>query len=84
MTIDFESLRERLKEMFPNQYKSDVEQYIESKNPKSPADVEHYIQQYKWQQTPPFRTLREVEEGREGRGVEERGGGGRQKGRENL
>lgn len=46
MTIDFESLRERLKEMFPNQYKSDVEQYIESKNPKSPADVEHYIQQW--------------------------------------
>ena len=44
--IDFESLQERLREMFPNQYKSDVEQYIESKNPKSAADVEHWIQQW--------------------------------------
>jgi hypothetical protein len=48
MTIDFESLKERLKEMFPTQHKSDVEQYIESNNPKNPADVEHLIQQWNY------------------------------------
>jgi hypothetical protein len=46
MTIDFESIKERLREMFPNQYKSDIEQYIESKNPKNAADVEHYMKQW--------------------------------------
>ena len=46
MTIDFESLKERLKEMFPNQYQSDVEKYIESKNPKTASDVEHLMQQW--------------------------------------
>lgn len=46
MTIDFESLRERLREMFPNQYKSEIEQFIESKNPKSASDVEHWMQQW--------------------------------------
>ena len=46
MTIDFESLKERLKEMFPNQYKSEVDQYIESKNPKNAAEVEHWLQQF--------------------------------------
>lgn len=46
MTIDFESLKERLKEMFPNQYQSDIEQYIESKNPKNASDVEHLMQQW--------------------------------------
>lgn len=49
MTIDFESLKERLKEMFPNQYKSEVDQYIESKNPKNAAEVEHWLQQYTYQ-----------------------------------
>lgn len=44
--MDWNSLVERLREMFPNQYKSDVEQYIESKNPKNAADVEHWLQQY--------------------------------------
>lgn len=48
MTIDFESLKERLQEMFPNQPKSDVEQYIESKNPQNPAEVEHWIQQWNY------------------------------------
>jgi hypothetical protein len=48
MTIDFESLRERLREMFPNQYKSEVDQYIESKNPKNAADVDHWIQQWNY------------------------------------
>jgi hypothetical protein len=46
MTIDFESLKERLKEMFPNQYQNDVEQYIESRNPKTASDVEHLMQQW--------------------------------------
>jgi predicted DNA-binding transcriptional regulator AlpA len=49
MTIDFESLKERLKEMFSNRYKSEVDQYIESKNPKSAAEVEHWLQQYTYQ-----------------------------------
>ena len=49
MTIDFESLKERLKEMFPNQYKSEVDLYIESKNPKNAAEVEHWLQQYTYQ-----------------------------------
>ena len=44
--IDFDRLKERLREIFPNQYKSDVEQYIASKDPKSAADVEHWIQQW--------------------------------------
>jgi hypothetical protein len=44
--IDFNSLKERLREMFPNQYKSEVEQFIESKNPKSASDVEHWMQQW--------------------------------------
>jgi hypothetical protein len=46
MTIDFESLKERLKEMFPNQYQSEVEQYIESNHPKNASDVEHLMQQW--------------------------------------
>ena len=46
MTIDFNSLRERLREMFPNQYKSDIENFIESKNPTSASDVEHWMQQW--------------------------------------
>ena len=48
MSIDFESLKERLREMFPNQYKTDVEQHIESKHPKCAADVEHWIQQWNY------------------------------------
>jgi hypothetical protein len=44
--MDFQSLVERLREMFPNQYKSDIEEFILSKNPKSTADIEHWIQQY--------------------------------------
>lgn len=44
--MDWNSLVERLREMFPNQYKSDVELFIESKNPKTAADVEHWLQQY--------------------------------------
>jgi hypothetical protein len=45
--IDWNSLLERLREMFPK-YRptSDIEQFIESKQPKSAADVEHYMRQY--------------------------------------
>ena len=44
--IDFKSLKERLQEMFPNQYARDVEEFISSKDPKSAADVEHWMQQW--------------------------------------
>ena len=44
--MDFQSLVERLREMFPNQYKSDIEEFINSKNPKTAADVEHWLQQW--------------------------------------
>jgi glycerophosphoryl diester phosphodiesterase len=46
MTINFENIKERLKEMFPHQYKTDIENYIESKHPKTAADVEHYMRQW--------------------------------------
>jgi hypothetical protein len=42
--MDWNSLVKRLQGCFAN--KSDVEQYIESKNPKTAADVEHWLQQY--------------------------------------
>jgi hypothetical protein len=48
MTIDFESLKERLREMFPNQYKSEVEKYIESKNPENTVELEYWIQQWNY------------------------------------
>jgi hypothetical protein len=44
--MDFQSLVERLHEMFPATGKSDLEQYIESKNPQNGADVEHWLQQW--------------------------------------
>ena len=40
-------LVKRLQGGFTN--KSDVEQYIESKNPKTAADVEHWLQEYTYQ-----------------------------------
>jgi hypothetical protein len=48
MTIDFESLKERLQEMFPKQQKSDVEKYIESKNPENTVELEYWIQQWNY------------------------------------
>ena len=39
-----------LKNLFALQYQSDIEAFIESKNPKSPADVEHWIQVYMYGQ----------------------------------
>lgn len=44
--MSFSNLVERLHEMFPSQYKSELEQYIESKQPKNAADVEHLVQEY--------------------------------------
>lgn len=44
--MDFQSLVERLREMFPKTYNSDIEEFIISKNPKSAADVEHWVQEY--------------------------------------
>ncbi|CAB4133154.1 hypothetical protein UFOVP257_59 [uncultured Caudovirales phage] len=44
--MDFQSLVERLREMFPNQYQSDIEEFISSKDPKTAADVEHWMQQW--------------------------------------
>ena len=44
--FDFQTMMERLREMFPNQYRSDIEEFILSKNPKSAADVEHWQQQW--------------------------------------
>ena len=38
--------QEHLQSFFPSLYKSDVEMYIESKNPKCAADVEHLLQEY--------------------------------------
>lgn len=44
--IDFNSLKERLQRMFQSRPTNEVEQYITSKNPKSAADVEHWIKQW--------------------------------------
>lgn len=46
-TMDCQSLRKRLQDYFT--YKSDVEKYIESKNPKNAADVEHWLLEYTYQ-----------------------------------
>lgn len=35
-----------LRNLFNTSSKTDVEEYILSKNPKTPADVEHWLQQY--------------------------------------
>lgn len=46
-SMDCNSLVKRLQNCFT--YKSEVEQYIESRNPKTAADVEHLLQQYTYQ-----------------------------------
>ena len=49
--MDWTSLIERLREMFPRyRPQSDIEHYVESKQPKNAADVEHYIRQYLYNQ----------------------------------
>ena len=45
--MHFKHLVKRLQDRFT--YKSDVEKYIESKNPKNAADVEHWLLQYTYQ-----------------------------------
>jgi hypothetical protein len=45
--MDCTSLVKRLQNYFT--YKSDIEEYIESRNPKNAADVEHLMQQYTYQ-----------------------------------
>lgn len=45
--MDCQSLVKRLQNCFA--YKSDVEKYIESKNPKNAADIEHWLQEYTYQ-----------------------------------
>jgi hypothetical protein len=49
--MDWNGLIRRLREIFP-QYRlqSDIEQYIENRQPKSTADVELYIKQYIYHQ----------------------------------
>jgi hypothetical protein len=47
--MNFESIMERLQKMFSKREKNEVEQYIESKNPKTAADVEYWLQQYTYQ-----------------------------------
>lgn len=44
------NLVERLQEMFSWQYSNELEEYIVSKNPKTAADVEHWLQQYTYGQ----------------------------------
>lgn len=43
------SLLERLAEMFPKQqYQSNLDRYISSRHPQSPADVEHFTKEYEY------------------------------------
>lgn len=44
--MDWSSLVERLREMFPNQYKSDLDKFLESKHVENAGDVEHWIQMW--------------------------------------
>ena len=44
--MDFQSLAKGLRDLLAYRSKSEVEKYIESKNPKTAADVEHWLQQY--------------------------------------
>jgi len=45
-TMDLQSLAYRLRGIFSNRRKTQLEQYIESKHPKTGADVEHWLQQW--------------------------------------
>lgn len=49
--MDFQSLMERLQGMFRTKQKSEIEQYIESKNPKTASDIEHWMQQWTYNNT---------------------------------
>ena len=44
--MNWSSLAEYLRKMFSSTYRSDIEEFIVSKNPQTAADVEHWLQQY--------------------------------------
>lgn len=44
--LDWNGLVERLREMFPNQYQSDLDRYLSSKNIKTAGDVEYWLRMY--------------------------------------
>lgn len=46
--MNWQTIMERLHEMFPSQYRSNIEEFINSKSPKTAADVEHWLQQYNY------------------------------------
>lgn len=47
--MDLQSLVSHLRKKFTFNHKTDIEKYILSKNPKTAADVEHWLQQYTYQ-----------------------------------
>lgn len=47
--MDLQSLVLHLQNMFNSTNKTDIEKFIISKNPKTAADVEHWLQQYTYQ-----------------------------------
>ena len=51
--MSFQSLLERIQELFPKKYQTEVEEFIASRNPKTTADVEHLIQQFNYRKTWP-------------------------------
>jgi len=44
--LDWQQMLQKLQEIFPGQYQNDIEYYIISKNPQTPADVEHWMQEW--------------------------------------
>lgn len=44
--LNWQQMLEKLQEMFARQSQNDIEYYINSKNPQTPADVEHWMQQW--------------------------------------
>jgi hypothetical protein len=44
--LDWQQMLKKLQEMLPGQPQNDIEYYITSKNPQTPADVEHWMQQW--------------------------------------
>lgn len=44
--LNWQQMLEKLQEMFARQSQNDIECYINSKNPQTPADVEHWMQQW--------------------------------------
>lgn len=51
MSENIYKIIERLAEMFPQQdYQSRLEQFIVSRNPQSPADVDHWERQFNYNQ----------------------------------